>query len=84
MYMYVSSKYNIDIKHTFLEVGHTQNEGDSVHAQIERHVKGRKIYNTEEWCDIIKTAKITDPQYSVINVTYNMIYDFKALAANQN
>ena len=70
MYIYASNKYHIDIKHTFLEVGHTQNEGDSVHAQIERYARGRKVYNTEEWCDIIKSSKISDPKYTVINVSY--------------
>lgn len=40
MYVYASCKFNVDIKHSFLEVGHTQNEGDSVHATIERHAKG--------------------------------------------
>lgn len=84
MYTFASSKYNIDIKHTFPEVGHTQNEGDSVHAQIERYAKGRKIYSMSEWCDVIRSAKINNPKYEVINVNYDMIYDFKTLAENQN
>lgn len=84
MYTYASGKYKIDIKHTFLEVGHTQNEGDNVHAQIERHSRKQKIYNMDEWCEIIKTAKINNPKYDVINVTFDMIYDFKDLVAKQN
>lgn len=84
MYTYAFSKFNIDIKHTFLVVGHTQNEGDNVHAQIERHTKMRKIYSPSEWCDMIASSKENDPKYDVINVTKDMIYDFKDLAINQN
>lgn len=35
MYMHAAILYNVSIHHSFLEVGHTQNEGDSVHALIE-------------------------------------------------
>lgn len=47
MLVYASCKHNVSIKLSFLEVGHTQNEGDSVHATIERHAKGRKIYTLD-------------------------------------
>lgn len=72
MYLYASSKYNINIKHSFLEVGHTQNEGDSVHATIEKHARGRKIFNLSEWSNIIESAK------------FDMIFDFKDLSAQMN
>ncbi|KAL4716988.1 hypothetical protein ACJJTC_001849 [Scirpophaga incertulas] len=42
-YMLLSQKYNITIKHTFLEQGHTQQEGDSVHALIERCAKNKFV-----------------------------------------
>lgn len=35
MYMHAAILYNVSIHHSFLEVGHTPNEGDSVHALIE-------------------------------------------------
>lgn len=84
MYVYASLKFNINIRHSFLEAGHTQNEGDSVHAMIERHAKGKKIYDFSEWCDIIKGAKLTKPNYQVITVNYNMIFDFKDLSSQMN
>ena len=31
--------YNVEIIHRYLEKGHTQNEGDSVHARIERYTR---------------------------------------------
>lgn len=84
MLVYASAKYNITIRHNFLESGHTQNEGDAVHAAIERHAKGRKIYTPDEWCEIIRGAKIKNPKYEVIRVSYGMIYDFKQLSLNLN
>ena len=57
MYLYASAKFNVNIKHTFLEVGHTQHEGDSVHARIERYVAGRKFDCPDEWISVISEAK---------------------------
>ena len=84
MYVYASDKLKINIKHSFLEVGHTQNQVDSVHAAIERHAKGRQIFTHNEWCEIIKNSKTEKPFYSVINVNFKMIYDFKDLSSQQN
>ena len=84
MFVFVCAKYNIDIKHTFLEAGHTQNESDSVHSMIERYSSKRKIFTLDEWREIIKAAKETGEKYDVIDVTYNMIYNFKDLAGKQN
>lgn len=57
VFLYASAKFNISIKHTFLEVGHTQNEGDSVYATIEKFAKNQKIYTPEDWIELIKRAK---------------------------
>ena len=84
MIAYTSAKYSIMIRQNFLEIGHMQNEGDAVHAAIERHAKGRKIYTPEEWCDIIRGTKIKNPKYEVINVTHDMIYDFEELSLKLN
>lgn len=40
-------KFNI--KHTFLEKGHTQNESDSMHATIECSKKHKTIYILAQW-----------------------------------
>ena len=69
MLVYASAKLNIDIKYSFLEVGHTQNEGDSVHATIERYSRGRKIFTQNEWSSIITNAEKTSPTYEVRTVT---------------
>lgn len=84
MYVYASAKFNVNIKHSFLETGHTQNEGDSVHAAIERHAKGHQIYTLNEWGSIISEAKVSKPIYQVINITYEMIFDFKNLSSLMN
>jgi len=43
MWEYAAVKLKVKITHTFLEKGHTQNEGDSVHACIENAQKGKVI-----------------------------------------
>ncbi|KAL4721277.1 hypothetical protein ACJJTC_010358 [Scirpophaga incertulas] len=48
MYLYAAKELNINIKHTFLEKGHTQNEGDSIHATTERAAKYKSIYTPSE------------------------------------
>ena len=84
MLAYASAKYNVTIRHNFLKTGHTQNEGDAVHAAIKRHAKGRKNFTPDEWCEVIRGAKIKNPKYVVIKVTYDMIFDFKELALKLN
>lgn len=37
-----------------------------------------------EWCEIIRDAKLTKPIYEVINVTFDMVKDFKDLASKMN
>ena len=66
------------IHHKFPEQGHSQNEGDSVHARIEANKKHAEIMVPREWYNIIRTAKRSQP-YSVIPVDYDDIYDFKRL-----
>lgn len=48
MYMYCSWKFNVDITHIFLVVGHTQNEGDSIHSVIERKTRNVLIYTPDQ------------------------------------
>ncbi|KAL0879792.1 hypothetical protein ABMA27_003503 [Loxostege sticticalis] len=42
-------KYKVSITHRFLETGHTQNEGDSVHALIDRSSHSKMIHTPDEW-----------------------------------
>ncbi|XP_061723773.1 uncharacterized protein LOC133530002 [Cydia pomonella] len=77
MYMYACWKYNISIVHRFMVVGHTQNEGDSMHALIERKTKNINIYTPEQWYMAMRMAK-TEKPYEVIEVSQDSIFDFKA------
>ncbi|XP_022824803.1 uncharacterized protein LOC111355254 [Spodoptera litura] len=68
-YMYISKCYGIDITHRFMEQGHTQNEGDSVHALIERESKRKLIYTPDQWYALVRWAKAEGRPYNVVEVT---------------
>lgn len=76
-YMYVAKKYNLSITHRFLEKGHTQNEGDSVHSLVERTSKTRIIYTPDEWRALVRWAKTDDNPYRVKNMEQKDFFDFK-------
>lgn len=46
--MNISKEHNVDITYRFLEQGHTQNEGDSVHALIKKEFKRKMMYTPEQ------------------------------------
>lgn len=83
LYVYACVKLSIEITHTFLECGYTQQEGDSVHAIIENKSKNHDLYTPEMWYKIIENAKQTkNNPYKVIRVTQDIIYDIKRIVAN--
>ena len=84
MYLFASTKYKVSVTHRFLEVGHTQNEGDSMHALIERQSKNVSIFSPDDWVAIIKTAKTTKKPYTVIEVEQKQIFDLKYIVKNHN
>ncbi|KAL4719252.1 hypothetical protein ACJJTC_018955 [Scirpophaga incertulas] len=77
MYLLAANIFKIKICHRFLEKGYTQNEGDSVHALIEKTARGREIYSPDEWYSLVRWAKVNDKPYNVIEVNQDMIFDFK-------
>jgi len=78
--VYVLHKCDVDsISHSFLEVGHTQNENDSVHATIERASRKIPIYTPDQWCTVIAAARLTKPYHVVEMETYDF-FDFKELS----
>lgn len=85
MYVLAAARFNVEIRHVFLEKGHTQNEGDSMHSVIERKCNGHDIYSVHQWISLIKTAKRskTNP-YKVVEVNQDMVFDFKDLVSKQN
>nr|CAH7733003.1 unnamed protein product [Callosobruchus chinensis] len=74
LYNYLSQKYKIKIRHTFLEKGHTQSEGDSVHSAA-RNVP---VYTPEQWYTLVRTCKRKQP-YIVTELGQENIRDLKDL-----
>lgn len=74
----------MDITHRFLERGHTQNEGDSVHALIEKQSKGKMIYTPDQWYALVRWAKTSGKPYNVIEMTQQDIFDYKPLLKERN
>lgn len=85
--LYLFCVLNIDkiksITHKFLVIGHTQNEGDSVHACIEKEknriLKSGPIYVPAQWATIIRSAKKKGTPYKVNEISTEDIFDLKAL-----
>jgi len=77
MYLHAAAKFNISIRHRFLEKGHTWNAADNVHSLIERKVKPHDIYSPEEYYEKIAAAKRKASPIEVIKVTQDMIYEWK-------
>lgn len=84
MYLMAAVKFEVKIAHRFLEKGHTQNEGDSVHSTIERNSRRQEIYSQEEWCSVIKTARTGKHPYVVTEITQDQIFNVKDIIKDQN
>ncbi|KAL4714331.1 hypothetical protein ACJJTC_009683 [Scirpophaga incertulas] len=56
----------------FLEKGHTQNEGDSVHALIEREAEKKTIYTPDEWRLLVRWAKTTAKRLELEKKIYSL------------
>ena len=67
------------ITHHFFDRGHSQSEGDSVHARIENETKLKEIYTPNEWMMFVQNAKLTDPRYTVEELHTEEVMDFKKL-----
>lgn len=63
MWEYAAFKFKVKITHRFLERGHTQNEGDSMHSCIERSKKVKSIYVPAQWITLVRCAKVTGEPY---------------------
>ncbi|KAJ8931321.1 hypothetical protein NQ314_015776 [Rhamnusium bicolor] len=85
MYLYCTQKFeNIkSITHKFLIVGHTQNEGDGMHASNEREkkivLKGGPLYVPSQWSVVVRNSKKRGNPYIVDEVSTNDIFDFEKL-----
>lgn len=86
MFKYALRKYEFvnSISHNFLVKGHTQNEGDSAHALIQREIskslKRGPIYTPQQYIALMRTAKKKGNPYKVHELSFQSFLDFKALA----
>lgn len=69
----------ITIEQKFLEVGHTQMEADSMHATIERRLKGRIVNIPAEYITICKEARKNPEPYTVHYLTHEFFKKFDSL-----
>ncbi|CAG9827115.1 unnamed protein product [Diabrotica balteata] len=85
MFAHASVTLDLEISHRFLEIGHTQNENDSMHAVIEVAKKRHSnIYTPNQWIILIKMAKVTPLQYRVKGMSQEDCFSFKPVVQKQN
>lgn len=82
MWEYASATLKVTIVHRFLEVGHTQNEGDSMHATIECAKKGKVIYVPSQWVTLDRCAKLNKNSYLVFEMSNEDFLNFKPMVEN--
>ena len=49
----------------FFESGHSQNEGDAMHAAVERNSRNIEIFTPQQWVGVLKTSKIGSHNFKV-------------------
>ena len=83
--LHAAAKFNITIRHRYLEKGHTYNAADTVHSLIERKARPLNIYTPDQWYEVIATAKrsVNNP-IKVVKVDNTMISDWKDMASKLN
>ena len=80
LYLHAIRSLPIDrITHIYMQAGHTQNEGDSMHAVIERSARFSNIFSPMQWYTLASTAKKTGNRYKVTEMDGQMM-NFKSLA----
>ncbi|CAH0731006.1 unnamed protein product, partial [Brenthis ino] len=84
LYLFAANKFKLEIVHRFFESGHSQNEGDSMHACVERAMKNKQIYTPDQLYGIVMNAKQTGEKYKVKEMRQDNFYDIKSLITGQN
>lgn len=84
LYVYAAKLFDISITHRFFETGHSQNEGDSMHARIEKNLKNKVLYTPDQIYSIILNSKITGEKYRVIQLEQSEIFDLKPLVEDKS
>src|SRR5699024_8311144 len=78
MNSYAVAKFGCTITHRFLDKGHTQSEGDSMHALIERNKREKTINTPTQWIMLIKLVKVNGELSNVHGISQNDITDIKS------
>lgn len=78
LYNHLTLKHSVTIRDTYLERGHTQNEGDSVHSVIERAARNIPVYTPNQWISIVRLARRTKP-YEVVELFQSDVYNLNTL-----
>jgi len=81
MWEYATYSLKVNIMHKFLEKGHAENEGDSMHATIECVKKNKAIYVSVQWVTLVRCAKVKKP-YIFFEMCNQDFFDFKPLVDN--
>ena len=68
------------ITHYFLESGHSQNEGDSVHAVIDKAVKNLDVFTPQQYYILMRSTRKSAEPYKVKEMDYTDFLDYKGLA----
>lgn len=63
--LHFSCTNQVIVEQKYLEVGHTQMEGDSMHSLIERKLKNMKIYVPADYENVCRQARINPAEYNV-------------------
>ena len=67
------------LMHTFLEVGHTETENDSVHSSIESKSRRITLYTPEQWYSTVRSCRMSKP-YKVIEMSHEDFINWKAMS----
>ena len=70
------------ITHNYFERGHSQMEGDSVHATIERSTRHSDMFSPSDWMVGVRNAKVNPPRYVVRELENKDVLDFKEFTDN--
>ena len=84
LYLFAAAKFKMEITHRFFESGHSQNEGDSMHACIERALKNKVIYTPEQMYAIVANAKQTGEKYKLKEMQQSDFFNVKMLINGRN
>lgn len=68
------------IEQKYLESGHSHMEVDSMHALIEKKSKRVSVYHPDQWMTVAQCAKVQGDPYTVLPLTHESFFDFKAVA----